>query len=185
MVFITETERKAECLGVGEMNSAPKTHSAHLHLLSHLPGPEPSALCLLNLTLIYFLPHPQSLSISWCFFLNLVINNRFPVTITFLWSHQKHVVALQSLLTSILLCLDQGKVPSKCAWTQWDLACVTQSGFLWRWPWALLSLGSNQTHLSPGFGFVHTTHDLDLGLCSLSSPLPVTILSFSKSQGNC
>lgn len=46
------------------------------------------------------------------------------------------------------------------------------------------SMASNQAPHSPGFSFVHTTHDLDLGLYSLSSPLPV-VLSLSKSQANC
>lgn len=45
---------------------------------------------------------------------------------------------------------------------------------------SLGSMASNQAHLSPGLGFVHTAHDFDLDLHSLSSPLPVTILSFSK-----
>jgi hypothetical protein len=50
---------------------------------------------------------------------------------------------------------------------------------------SLGSMTSNQAHLSSGFGFIHNAHDLDLGLCSLSSLLPVTILSFSRSQGSC
>lgn len=66
-VFIKATESKPEPgLGVGGLNSAPETHSATPHILSHVPGPQPCVLYLLKFTLTYFLPHPQSLPSIHC-----------------------------------------------------------------------------------------------------------------------
>lgn len=181
MAFIMATESKSECLGARELNSAPKTPSTTP--LPTEPFPWLWALCSTptkSYTYLFSSTPTKLIYFLLGFFFKLVINNRFPVTITFVYANS---ATLQSLLATILLCLDQDKVPLKCPWDpRRPGMCLSIRLSL---ALSLGSMTSNQAHLSSGFGFIHNAHDLDLGLCSLSSLLPVTILSFSRSQGSC